>query len=151
MRLRILFTLLTALLVVTAIGLIFISSKISNYAFYIAEGFLTLCIGFSCYFYFKIMKPLNALNTGLELLRAQDFSNRLSLTGQKDTDHIVEIFNRMINQLKYERLKVREQNHFLDLIISNSPMGVIILNFDNRCDSDNSIITVDRILYTIVI
>jgi len=83
------------------------------------------------------MKPLNALNTGLELLRAQDFSNRLSLTGQKDTDHIVEIFNRMINQLKYERLKVREQNHFLDLIISNSPMGVIILNFDNEITSIN--------------
>lgn len=78
------------------------------------------------------MKPLNALNTGLELLRTQDFSNRLSLTGQKDTDHIVGIFNRMINQLKNERLKVREQNHFLDLIISNSPMGVIILNFDNK-------------------
>lgn len=78
------------------------------------------------------MKPLNALNTGLELLRTQDFSNRLSLTGQKDTDHIVEIFNKMINQLKNERLKVREQNHFLDLIISNSPMGVIILNFDNE-------------------
>lgn len=78
------------------------------------------------------MKPLNALNTGLELLRTQDFSNRLSLTGQKDTDHIVEIFNKMINQLKNERLKVRAQNHFLDLIISNSPMGVIILNFDNE-------------------
>lgn len=78
------------------------------------------------------MKPLNALNTGLELLRTQAFSNRLSLTGQKDTDHIVEIFNKMINQLKNERLKVREQNHFLDLIISNSPMGVIILNFDNE-------------------
>lgn len=78
------------------------------------------------------MKPLNALNTGLELLRTQDFSNRLSLTGQKDTDHIVEIFNKMINQLKNERLKVREQNHFLDLIISNSPMGIIILNFDNE-------------------
>ncbi|MBQ2838290.1 MAG: PAS domain-containing protein [Muribaculaceae bacterium] len=132
MRLRILFTLLTTLLVVTAIGLIVISSQISNTAFYIAEGFLTLCIVFSCYFYFKIMKPLNALNTGLELLRTQDFSNRLSLTGQKDTDHIVEIFNKMINQLKNERLKVREQNHFLDLIISNSPMGVIILNFDNE-------------------
>lgn len=137
MRLRILFTLLTALLIATAIGLSVISSQISNVAFYLAEGFLILCIGFSCYFYFKVMKPLNALNTGLDLLRAQDFSNRLSLVGQKDTDHIVEIFNRMILQLKNERLKVREQNHFLDLIISNSPMGVIILNFDNEITSIN--------------
>ncbi len=83
------------------------------------------------------MKPLNALNTGLDLLRVQDFSNRLSHVGQKDTDHIIDIFNRMIQQLKNERLKVREQNHFLDLIISNSPMGVIILNFDNKITSIN--------------
>ena len=55
MRLRILFTLLTTLLVVTAIGFIIISSQISNTAFYIAEGFLTLCIGFSCYFYFLLL------------------------------------------------------------------------------------------------
>lgn len=83
------------------------------------------------------MKPLNALNTGLDLLRVQDFSNRLSHVGQKDTDHIIDIFNRMIQQLKNERLKVREQNHFLDLIISNSPMGVIILTFDNKITSIN--------------
>ena len=137
MRLRILFTLLTALLIATAIGLIIISSQISNTVFYLAEIFLILCIGFSCYFYIKVMKPLNALNTGLDLLRVQDFSNRLSHVGQKDTDHIIDIFNRMIQQLKNERLKVREQNHFLDLIISNSPMGVIILTFDNKITSIN--------------
>ena len=93
MRLRILFTLLTALLIATAIGLIIISSQINNTVFYLAEGFLILCIGFSCYFYIKVMKPLNALNTGLDLLRAQDFSNRLSHVGQKDTDHIIEILD----------------------------------------------------------
>ena len=37
-----------------------------------------------------------------------------------------------MEQLKDERLRLREQNHFLDLLISASPMGVIILDFDDH-------------------
>ena len=36
-----------------------------------------------------------------------------------------------MEQLKNERLHLREQNHFLDLLINASPMGVIMLNLDN--------------------
>ena len=43
----------------------------------------------------------------------------------------------MMDQLKNERLRLREQNHFLDLLISASPMGVIILTFDNTISMVN--------------
>lgn len=48
----------------------------------------------------------------MELLREQDFSSRLSPVGQYESDRIVNIFNRMMDQLKNERLRLREQNHF---------------------------------------
>ena len=37
----------------------------------------------------------------------------------------------MMEQLKNERLRLREQNHFLDLLINASPMGVIITSLDD--------------------
>ena len=42
-----------------------------------------------------------------------------------------------MNQLKEERLRLREQNHFLDLLISVSPMGVIILTLDEQISMAN--------------
>lgn len=84
------------------------------------------------YFYRKVVNPLKSIANGMDLLREQDFSSRLSPVGQAEADRIVKMFNRMMDQLKNERLRLREQNHFLDLLISVSPMGVIILTFDNE-------------------
>jgi len=42
-----------------------------------------------------------------------------------------------MDQLKDERLHVREQNHFLDLLIQASPVGLIIMDFDNKISRIN--------------
>lgn len=79
-------------------------------------------------FYRNVMKPLRTIANGIDLLRAQDFTSRLSHVGQREADRIVDMFNGMMNSLKQERLKLREQNHFLDLLIDVSPMGIIMLD-----------------------
>ena len=43
----------------------------------------------------------------------------------------------MMEQLKNERLRLREQNQLLDLLINATPMGVIILGYDKRITSLN--------------
>jgi nitrogen fixation/metabolism regulation signal transduction histidine kinase len=88
-------------------------------------------------FYLRIIKPLHIIGNGMDLLKEQDFSSRLRRVGQSDADRIVEIFNKMMEQLKNERLHLREQNHFLDLVIRASPLGVIILDLDERILSVN--------------
>lgn len=80
---------------------------------------------------------MNTIGSGMELLREQDFSSCLSRVGQYEADRIVNIFNRMMEQLKNERLRMREQNHFLDLLIQASPMGVIILTMDDEVSQLN--------------
>jgi len=105
--------------------------------FYILEGIIILTFVFLIIFYRKIVKPMNTIGNGMDLLREQDFSSRLSPVGQREADRIVKIFNRMMEQLKNERLHLREQNHFLDLVIKASPMGVILV------DKDNSITTLN--------
>jgi len=73
----------------------------------------------------------------MDLLKQQDFSSRLRLVGHGETDRLIEIFNKMMEQLKEERLHVREQNRFLDLLIQASPLGLIIMDFDDRITQIN--------------
>jgi nitrogen fixation/metabolism regulation signal transduction histidine kinase len=124
------FYILVFLLLVLGGVLLFLSSQLNTIFFYIGEGLILFIFIYLIFFYRKIVKPLNTIGSGMELLREQDFSSRLSPVGQYEADRIVNIFNRMMEQLKNERLRLREQNHFLDLLIKASPMGVIITSLD---------------------
>ena len=137
MKLKSFFLLFAFLLSVVWIALMFIASQESGWVFYLIEGIITFSLVYLIYFYRKAVKPLNSIAGGMDLLRAQDFSSRLAPVGQREADHIIQIFNRMMDQLKEERLRLREQNHFLDLLISVSPMGVIILTLDEEISMAN--------------
>ena len=137
MKLKSLFFILAFLLAVVWAVLLFIATKENGWRFYLIEGLITLSLIYLVYFYRKVIKPLNSIAGGMDLLRAQDFSSRLAPVGQREADRIVQVFNRMMDQLKEERLRLREQNHFLDLLISASPMGVIILTLDEKISMTN--------------
>lgn len=138
MRLSTLFFLL-GLLLALALGIL-LSFTLSTKSplLYVGEGVISLSLVVLFYFYWKVIKPLNSIASGMDLLREQDFSSRLAPVGQAEADRIVEMFNRMMDQLKNERLRLREQNHFLDLLINVSPMGVIILTFDEQISMLNT-------------
>ena len=137
MKLKSLFFILAFLLAVVWAVLLFIATKENGWRFYLVEGLITLSLVYLVYFYRKVIKPLNSIAGGMDLLRAQDFSSRLAPVGQREADRIVQVFNRMMDQLKEERLRLREQNHFLDLLISVSPMGVMILTLDEKISMTN--------------
>ena len=137
MKLKSLFFILAFLLAAVWAVLLFIATKENGWRFYLIEGLITLSLVYLVYFYRKVIKPLNSIAGGMDLLRAQDFSSRLAPVGQREADRIVQVFNRMMDQLKEERLRLREQNHFLDLLISVSPMGVIILTLDEKISMAN--------------
>lgn len=89
------------------------------------------------WYYRKIILPMRGIANGMDLIRAQDFSSRLTKVGQPEADRIVDMFNTMMHRLKTERLRIREQNHFLDLLISVSPMGIMILDTYGRITMHN--------------
>ncbi len=132
MKLKYLFTILVLLLLATGgaiLSLVVCNGKIF---LFLSEGLVLGTLLFLGYFYNKVVKPLNSIANGMDLLREQDFSSRLKKVGQLEADRIVQVFNRMMEQLKDERVRLREQNHFLDQLIEVSPMGVIILDFEER-------------------
>lgn len=140
MRARVYFWAL-AVTLVFAMGFIslFLITQGGTWHFVLAQGLIVVVLLLLLQLYIKAVKPLNTIGTGMGLLKEQDFSSRLAYVGQRDADKIVEIFNKMMSQLKEERLQLREQNHFLDLLINSSPMGVVILDIDEKTSLFNPI------------
>ena len=137
MRVRtflIVFTLLVVVGVALLVCRMWLGVAVSDYVL-LADGVLLL--GVLLLFRWQIVEPLHLMETGMLLLREQDFSSRLRRVGQTDADNIVDMFNRMMDALKAERLHVREQNQLFDLIFRSSPMGILILDLDRRVDSVN--------------
>ncbi len=87
--------------------------------------------------YRSAAKPLRAVENGIYLLKAQDFGSRLRKTGQADADHVIELFNRLMDSLKKERLKNLEQDCFLAQLLQVSPMGIAICDFDGNIVQTN--------------
>ncbi|MDH6358416.1 ATP-binding protein [Parabacteroides sp. PF5-9] len=139
MKLKGMFWILTVLLLTVLVVLTYYVFQTSSiYLFFIVEGVLLLTILYLFVFYRRIVKPLYIIGNGMELLKEQDFSSRLGRVGQTEADRVVDVFNKMMEQLKNERLYLREQNHFLDLLINASPLGVIIMDLDQKIRSVNS-------------
>lgn len=137
MRIKVYFAILILFLLGLGVTLLYLSGKMIPMHIYIVEGIIAFILIFIFVFYRKIVKPMNTIGSGMELLREQDFSSRLSMVGQYEADRIVNVFNRMMEQLKNERLRLREQNHFMDLLIQASPMGVVILSLDDEISQMN--------------
>lgn len=87
----------------------------------------------------SVVRPLDAVRNGYYLLQSQDFSSRLRETGQADADRVIMLFNRMMDTMKAERLKLMEQNLFLTKLIDVSPMGIAVCDFDDHIVETNPV------------
>lgn len=137
MKLKYLFGILTIFLLLPWSLVVIPLSVERTTLFYLSEIIIIGTLVFILYFYRKVIRPLDTIANGMDLLNEQDFSSRLKKVGQKEADRVVEVFNRMMVQLKEERLRLREQNHLLDLLIEVSPMGVVMLDFNHRITMAN--------------
>ncbi|MDE6548326.1 MAG: PAS domain-containing sensor histidine kinase [Muribaculaceae bacterium] len=135
MRISWIFSLIILLIVGAVVALMLLEAGSVTYT--IVWGVALLGVLLLVLFYRNIMRPIRTITNGIDLLRAQDFSSRLSPVGQREADKIVDMFNGMMASLKHERLKLREQNHFLDLLIEVSPMGIVTLDSEGRISGAN--------------
>lgn len=86
----------------------------------------------------SVILPSSVAVRGVELISAQDLNNRLAPVGEHSADKIVKIFNSLIDKLREERLHNIEQDGFLRRLVEESPMGVMILNFDDKVSLVNN-------------
>ncbi len=85
----------------------------------------------------KIFRPFNLLEQGLNALKDEDFNVKLRSTNSVEINKLVEVYNKMIDRIREERVTQQEQHYFLKLIMEALPVGVLILDFDNNLSSFN--------------
>ena len=105
--------------------------------FVLIEFMVLLSIVFSVILYRSLVKPVDLISGGIDSIKEKDFNSKLLKVGQKDMDQLIRVYNRMIEQLREERILQQEQNLFLEKLIEASPTGIIILNFDGVITSIN--------------
>ena len=79
-----------------------------------------------------LLKPAQTVENGFGMLRAQDFNSRLRRVGERHADRMADLFNDMAGRLREERLRLVEQEGFLNQLVEVSPMGVAVMDFDGR-------------------
>ena len=98
----------------------------------VVELFFAVSIVFGVLLIRAFFVPLQLIQTGAELISERDFTCTFVETGQAEMDQLIRVYNRMIEALREERLKLTEQHYLLRELIDASPAGIIILDFDGR-------------------
>ena len=81
MRLKGYFFILALFLVVLGGVILYFGGWVYKPLLYISEVLIVFLLVYLTFFYRKIIKPLDTIGSGMELLREQDFSSRLTLVG----------------------------------------------------------------------
>ena len=81
--------------------------------------------------------PLDLIRTGAELINERDFTSRFVGSGQPEMDALVDVYNRMIDRLREERLAAEEERQLLERIVDASPSGIVICDFDGEVQQMN--------------
>ncbi|MEJ5993375.1 ATP-binding protein [Pedobacter sp. Du54] len=105
--------------------------------FLLSEVFILFSILISLSLYKQLITPLMYLKQGVNAIKDQDFNVKFLVTGKTEVDELVDVYNRMIDELRNERTKQQEQHFFLDKLIQTSPTGIIILDYDGEIKQIN--------------
>lgn len=85
----------------------------------------------------SLFGTLDLIRTGAQFIHDSDFGSRFREVGQPEMDQLVQVYNRMVDHLREERIRQEEQHYFLDKILKASPSGILTLDFDARIETIN--------------
>lgn len=106
--------------------------QLNKWYFVTGEVLLLLSIVLFIALYKQLVKPIETISSAVNLLKEKDFSTRLTSVRQKEIDQLIEVYNRMSEQLHVERVEHEEKNLFLERLIEASPSSILILNKDQN-------------------
>jgi two-component system nitrogen regulation sensor histidine kinase NtrY len=85
----------------------------------------------------RFLQSIEFVRESAQLLEDSDFMSRVREVSQPDLDRLIHVYNRMVDALRGERVQLQEQQHFLSLVLHESPAGIIVLDFDGRVSLAN--------------
>ncbi|MDN3587518.1 ATP-binding protein [Pedobacter aquatilis] len=105
--------------------------------FMLAEVAILISVVISINLYKQLISPLGYLKQGITAIKDKDFNVKFLATGKKEVDELVDVYNKMIDELRAERTRQEEQHFFLEKLIQTSPTGIITLDFDKQIKQIN--------------
>jgi len=87
--------------------------------------------------YRQLIEPLTNLKEGINAIKDRDFNVKFIPTGKTEMDELIDVYNRMMDELRMERIRQEEQHFFLEKLINTSPTGIVILDYDHQVKQIN--------------
>lgn len=94
----------------------------------------------------RFFESLEFVRQSAQLLEDSDFMSRVREVKQADVDRLIQVYNRMVDALRGERVQLQEQQHFLARVLHESPGGIVVLDFEGRVSMANP--AAERLLQT---
>lgn len=132
MKLRTKYILFVAILHLVALILSFFIFNENKIFFIASEVLILVSIFFSWQLYNQLILPLKTLMQGTDAIRDRDFNTKFLPTGKYEMDKLIDVYNKMMDELRQERLQQEQQHFFLEKLIHTSPTGIIILDYDQN-------------------
>jgi two-component system nitrogen regulation sensor histidine kinase NtrY len=129
-------------LYLAAVHLIFAAIAVRAYweskvLLFVVEVLFLLSFVFGVALVRSLFGTLDLVRSGAQLIQESDFGIRFREVGQAEMDQLVGVYNRMVDHLREERIRIEEQHHFMDRILAASPSGVVTLDLDGRIATVN--------------
>ena len=125
-----------ALHAVFAIAAVFIIRE-NRLLLFAIEGLFVISIIISARVIRALFVPLDLISTGAELINERDFTSHFVPVGQPEMDSLINVYNRMIDRLREERLAAEERHQLLSKLVQESPAGIVICDFDGTPEQLN--------------
>jgi len=137
MKLKTKYILFIAILHLICLVLTYFIFQKEKLVFMLTEVAILISIAIAINLYKQLISPLTYLKQGISAIKDKDFNVKFLATGKKDVDELVDVYNRMIDELRAERTRQEEQHFFLEKLIQTSPTGIITLDFDQQIKQIN--------------
>jgi len=72
-----------------------------------------------------------------DIIDSGEYGARYPLVGHREIDRVIGVYNRMLENLRNEHLRLGEQRGFLEQFLSVTPVGIVIFDFDGRISLSN--------------
>ena len=132
MTLKLKFIVFIAVIHSVAIAMSYLILKDHKLFFMASELLILGSLIISWSLYNDLIQPLQRLMTGVNAIKDKDFTVKFLKTNEIETDSLIHVYNAMIDQLRTEKTQQEAQHYFLEKLVTTSPTGILILDFDNK-------------------
>ncbi|MEO0338786.1 MAG: ATP-binding protein [Bacteroidota bacterium] len=112
--------------------LVFLLLQEQKGLFILSEVLILISLFLSYQIYVGFIKPIQFMASGVNALADQDYSVQYLRTNSRELNELIDVYNKMIINIREERIQLQEQHFFLQKLIQAYPAGVILLDYDEK-------------------